>query len=323
MSVYPIQFYYGVDGNEIDISEKVFSYCFYDKEIYIPANDNYRAYVFGDPLFKTIKRIRVVFPKKTRIYTKDEDIEIQIPDSIQLNIEKKIKEKFEVDRKEERIEEELKKIHQQLVFVDGSLQDEFPEQCMVTQFLKSNSNVLEIGSNVGRNTVIIGSLLEKSNQLVTLESDPQSVKSLKKNRFINRLHFHIEDSALSYQKLIQKNWVTIPSEEVLPGYFPVKTITFEELEEKYKMKFNTIVADCEGALYYILLSRPSILTNIEMVILENDFAKDEEREFVNQLFRDYGLKKIFSKPLTDQPEYIMKKFAPSCIPSFYEVWIRT
>lgn len=320
MSKYPIQFYYGVEGNEEDITEKVFSYCFYDHEIYIPGNDNYRAYIFGDPIYKTVKRIRVIFPKKTRIYTKDEDIEIQIPKTIKLNVEKKMKEKIEVDRREE-VEGELKKIHQQLVFVDGSLQDEYPEQCMTTQFLKSDSNVLEIGSNIGRNTVIIASLLEKSNQLVTLESDPQSVKSLKKNRFINRLHFHIEDSALSYQKLIQKNWVTIPSEEVLPGYFPVKTITFEELEEKYKINFDTIVADCEGALYYILMSNPDILKNIKMVILENDFAKDEEREYVNQLFDNYGLKKIYSQPLTNQPEYIMKKFAPSCLPSFYEVWI--
>jgi FkbM family methyltransferase len=323
MSQYPVQFYYGIEGKEEDITEKVFSTCFYDHEIYIPADDNYRAYIFGDPIYKTVKRIRVVFPKKTRIYTKDEDIEIKIPKGLQINFEKKMKEKLEVDRRGESVEEELKKIHQQLVFVDGSLQDEYPEQCMVTQFLKSNSNVLEIGSNIGRNTVIIASLLEKSSQLVTLESDPQSVKSLKKNRFINRLHFYVEDSALSYQKLIQKNWVTIPSEEVLPGYFSVKTITYEELEEKYKVKFDTIVADCEGALYHILLSRPSILTNIEMVILENDFSKDEEREFVNQLFTDYGLKKIFSKPLTDQPEYIMKKFSPSCLPSFYEVWIRT
>lgn len=322
MSEYPIQFYYGVDENEVDITEKVFSYCFYDHEIYIPANDNYRAYVFGDPLYKTEKRIRVVFPKKMRIYMKDEDVEIQIPKTIKLNIEKKIKERFEVDRRVE-VEGELKKIHQQLVFVDGSLQDEYPEQCMTTQFLKSNSNVLEIGSNIGRNTVIIASLLEKSNQLVTLESDPQSVKSLKKNRFINRLHFHIEDSALSYQKLIQKNWVTIPSDEVLPGYFPVKTITFEELEDKYQTQFDTIVADCEGALYYILMSNPDILKNIYMIILENDFGKDEEREYVNQLFTNYGLKKIYSQPLTNQPDYIMKKFAPSCIPSFYEVWIRT
>ena len=39
------------------------------------------------------------------------------------------------------------------------------------------------------------------------------------------------------------------SDELLPGYKPVNTITLEELNNKYNIEFDTLVLDCEGAFY--------------------------------------------------------------------------
>jgi hypothetical protein len=165
---------------------------------------------------------------------------------------------------------------------------------------------------------VIASILEDERQFVTCESDPTSVEVLKKNRFVNRFHFGIEDSALSYKKLIQRNWVTIPSEEVLEGYFPVKTITFEELEEKYQIQFDTLVADCEGALYYICKDNENILNNMKTIILECDFYEESQKIYIMNIFHQRGFRRVYSEPLHGYHN----PFPQMCRDSFYEVWVR-
>jgi hypothetical protein len=134
------------------------------------------------------------------------------------------------------------------------------------------------------------------------------------------MSFEIEPSALSYRKLIQKGWVTIPSDVIVDGYKEVKTITFEEIEDKYKIQFDTLVADCEGALYYILKDSEAIMQNLHTIILESDFFDSEHKKYVSDIFTKYGLKLVHSEPLTGHPDYIMNKFPKECRDSFYEVW---
>jgi hypothetical protein len=92
------------------------------------------------------------------------------------------------------------------------------------------------------------------------------------------------------------------------------------VERKHKITFNVIVADCEGALYYILQDRPTILKNIEWIFLESDFFKEEHKEWVMEQFAQNGLERIHSEALVGQPQYIMDKFPKICQDSFYEVW---
>ena len=128
---------------------------------------------------------------------------------------------------------------------NGSFDEEYEEQLMTMKFLNRDAKVLELGSNIGRNTLTIATILNDINNLVTLESSKIICNCLRYNCDVNNLHVQIENKALSYRKLIQKDWDTIPSDTVLDGYTSVDTITFEELEEKYKIKFDTIVAILE------------------------------------------------------------------------------
>ena len=93
--------------------------------------------------------------------------------------------------------DKLLKIHINLKLNCGSLLDEIPEQLMVINYLKSDDKVLEIGSNIGRNTLVISSILNDSMNLVTLESDYNICKQLIENKNINNFKFNIENSALS------------------------------------------------------------------------------------------------------------------------------
>ena len=68
-----------------------------------------------------------------------------------------------------------------LKIVGGDFKLEYDEQLMSIKFIKPKARVLEIGANIGRNTLVISSLLESSENLITLETDPISADFLTKN----------------------------------------------------------------------------------------------------------------------------------------------
>jgi hypothetical protein len=313
-----VKILYGIEGSYKDISEYVLQHCVFQGKICIPSDDNLRAFIFGDPCYGKVKHILIQLDdERTLFYSEKQPVRYSLSDTISIQSKKReSKSSFEGKEPIDKIRE----IHAKLHFVDGSLQDEWNEQVMVATYLKPNAKVLELGSNIGRNTVMISSLLEDDKNLVTLECDPVSVYSLWKNRFVNKMSFEIEPSALSYRKLIQKGWVTIPSDVLLEGYKEVKTITFEEIEDKYQIKFDTLIADCEGALYYILKDSEAIMQNLHTVILESDFFYAEHKKYVIDIFTKYGLTCVHSEPLSGHPDYIMNKFPKECRESFYEVW---
>ena len=76
------------------------------------------------------------------------------------------------------------------------------------------------------------------------------------------------------------------------------------------MNFNVLVADCEGALYYILKDEPEFLNGFETIIIENDFTDIKHKEFINEEFERYKFKRVYK---------LAGGFGP-CYDCFYEVW---
>lgn len=149
-----------------------------------------------------------------------------------------------------------------------------------------------------------------------LNQDENTAKLLKENRDINNLNFHIENSALSMRKLIQKGWDTIPSDVLLDGYKWINTITFNEIKDKYNIEFDTLVLDCEGAFYYILMDMPEILNNIKLIILENDYPNVSHRSYVGEIL----LKNNFYLDYFDN--YSDNKLIGTLCGNSFEVWKR-
>ena len=130
------------------------------------------------------------------------------------------------------------------------------------------------------------------------------------NRDLNHFTFHIENSALSKRRLIQTGWDTKPSDVLEPGYNWVNTITLEELNAKYNIEFDTLILDCEGAFYYILLDMPEILTNINLIIVENDYHDISHKHYVDAILKQHNF-------------YVQYQEAGGFIwfyNNFYEVW---
>ena len=209
-------------------------------------------------------------------------------------------------------ETRLAELHRQLRLVHGSFLDEYPEQLMAAQFIPPDARVLEIGGNIGRNSCVIAALLDDSSNLVVLECDATAAQQLRDNRDANGQKFRICHSALSRRPLTQQGINTKPADVAPAGWKPVPTMTWEQLRRVHPLEFDTLVLDCEGAIYYILQDEPNFLQPFRRVLIENDFDDWEHKRYVDAQLERHGLRCVYRKDGGWGP----------CKHCFYEVWAK-
>lgn len=288
---------YGIKDDVIDVTEICKELLLTKNNIIvIPYGDCNRAKHFTDSYFGIKKKIFIEIDGIISEYEDHTGIAINI-------INNSINTIVDVRRK-------IENIHSKLKLNYGTLEDELPEQKMIVKYLKGDEKILEIGGNIGRSSLVIASILENTNNLLTLESDENISKQLIENRESNNMKFHIESSALSKRKLIQKDWDSKPSETLEPGFKWVNTITLEQLKMKYNINFDTLVLDCEGAFYYILMDMPEILDNINLIIMENDYHNFEHKQYIDNIL----IKNNFYVDYTESGGW------GPCYNNFFETW---
>ena len=292
-----MKIYYGVINKNIDVTHICMNTLMKNNVITIPSGDSNRTSYFTDPLYGIHKKI---FIEHNEITEYNEDLQIRI--NLTTNT---------ITTKNMNVDAIITTIHSNLKINYGDLNDELSEQKMAVRYLTGDEKVLEIGGNIGRNSLIIASMLNHTD-FVSLESNPYIAQQLIENRNLNNLQFHIENSALSNRKLIQRHWDTKPSDVLEPGYIWVNTITLQELHTKYNIVFDTLVLDCEGAFYYILMDMPEILDNIKLIIMENDYWDISHKMYIDSVLE----KNNFNLEYSEQGGW------GPCFPNFFEVWKR-
>ena len=299
---YPFKITYGIPNNWIDVTNICFQKLQMNNIITIPHGDGNRTNIFSDPIYGTLKKIFIFINNKIYEYNDNLIIKINLTDN------------SITTTNYNEINNEINKIHSKLKLKYGSFEEELPEQKMVVRYLKGHEKVLEIGGNIGRNSLIIGHILNNhdNTNLVTLESNVYIAAQLIENRDLNNMKFHIETSALSKRKLIQQGWNTIVSDVLLDGYQPVNCITMKELQSKYNIIFDTLVLDCEGAFYYILMDMPEILDNINLIIMENDYLDINNKLYIDNILTQNNF-------IVD---YVEAGGWGPCYNNFFEVWKR-
>ena len=295
---------YGTKEIHIDVTDICFTKLLNKNIVTIMPGDLNRASKFSDPVYGILKSVFLEYDDG--VIKEVDDTKMIVIDTVNKSI--RIRD----------INDELREIHSKLKLNYGKFEDELPEQRLTYMYLTGNEKILEIGSNIGRNSVFIGNILRNNNNnnFVTLESDSNIVRAVIINRDLNGMTFHIENAALSKRKLIQKGWDTIPSDELIEGFKWVNTLTFEELKNKYNINFDTLVLDCEGAFYYILMDMPEILDNIKLIIMENDYWDFSKKKFVNEVL----VKNNFYVDYVESGREIGAR--GPCMDFFFEVWKR-
>ena len=293
-----MKIYYGISGSLIDVTSICIDKLMTNNIITIPYGGANRVAYFTDPLPGIHKKIFIV--------NNDDYCEYDEYMKVVINLETN-----NITKPKNDVENIISKLHSTLKLKYGIFEHELPEQKMSISYLTGNEKVLEIGGNIGRNSLIIASRLNHSD-FVSLESSPSIAKQLIENRDLNHFTFHVENSALSSRKLIQKGWETKPSETLEPGYEWINTITLPQLHEKYNIEFDTLILDCEGAFYYILMDMPEILTNIKLIIMENDYWDTSQKKFIDDVLQKNNF----------NVDYVEQGGWGPCYSNFYEVWKR-
>ncbi len=310
-----MKIYYGNDSCYRDVT---FIYCsnyLRDLSIYIPASDEERMSKLGPDHLPGVEKQIIVIPngKQPIVIPTGVSMLLTLNDEINDNIRNKLSLKPVVDDLLS-VQSKLMSLHNSLKITYGSFMDELPEQLLAVEFIEKTDKILEIGANIGRNSIILSCLIEsEKNQLVSLECNESFVSLLRHNRDINSLEFNIEPSALSERRLVIQDWQTMPlsvDEEIPSGFKEVRTISYDSLQEKYGIEFDTLVVDAEGALYYILLDNPKILKNIKKIIIENDYTDVNHYNYVQDLL----IKNNFITIQTQQGGW------GCCSDFFYQVW---
>jgi FkbM family methyltransferase len=220
----------------------------------------------------------------------------------------------------------LSNIHNKISLLYGSMNEELVEQQLSCKYIKESNVVLEIGGNMGRNALVISNILEKDNNLVTLEPNKFFYEKLIKNRNNNNKNFIVENSCLSINPVFildSRSFLENKISDIFPisskeldvnKSSPANIINFNELSNKYNLNFDTLCVDCEGAFYYILQDMSYIIENIKLIIIENDYENIEHYNYVESILKINFFKCVETIPLSNPP------WNAPCKDFFYQVW---
>lgn len=216
----------------------------------------------------------------------------------------------------------LRRVHARLRLVHGSLDQEVVEQLLVAAFLPRDACVLELGGNVGRVSCVANSLLDDRARHVVLEIDPATAAQLLENRDANGLGFSVEAAALGGRPVLMEATADcIGRRSAVAGreggdraWVPARHISWPDLRAKYPdLPFDTLICDCEGALFDVCAEYPGFLEGFRVVVSESDYGCDDKKRAMDALFAAAGLSRVACVPLQ----------APKtqCEAEFYEVWV--
>lgn len=200
---------------------------------------------------------------------------------------------------------------------------ELVEQSMSMRFLTGTETVLEIGGCIGRNSLVIASILNQhGGRLVTVEANPAIVPKLLQARRASGLVFDIISKPMSRQRMIVKNHRALrigPSDRVPNGWREVATTTYNDVRIATGINsFDTLVIDCEGSFHGIFNEFPEVMRNVNKILIENDSLDAKEAEEIHQYIRDRGLRPIWSQELTLEKKLKFPKYR-----EFWQCWVQS
>ncbi len=172
---------------------------------------------------------------------------------------------------------------------------EIQEQNLARQYISEDDIVLELGARYGLVSCVINSKLKNKFSQVSVEPDSRVWNALESNRDKNKCYFHILKGFISNKKLGLTNLFDCAGfgtssfedeKSIIPYY------TLSDIEINYGLKFNVLVADCEGFLETFFNENEYILKQLDKVIFEADNHSKCNYDYIKELLLKYNFKII-------------------------------
>lgn len=156
-----------------------------------------------------------------------------------------------------------------------NMKNELKEQILCKYFIEPIDVVLELGARYGTVSCIINKKLNNKNNQVSVEPDVTIISALEKNIKNNNCSVNLIKGAISKEKLQIKNnsygtRTFLSKDNSEETYKDVEIYDLYEIQKKYKLKFNVLVADCEGCLENFFKNYPDFINQLDKLILEID-----------------------------------------------------
>jgi len=150
------------------------------------------------------------------------------------------------------------------------------EQELAKQCIEENDIVFELGARYGSVSCVINSKLKCKTNQVVVEPDERVWEALERNKKANGCEFHIVKGFVSSKKLglteiNSHNGYGTTSVEDSSSSIP--SYSMEEINIKYNLTFNVLVADCEGFLELFFDENPTFYDTLRLILFEADYPK--------------------------------------------------
>ena len=153
---------------------------------------------------------------------------------------------------------------------------EVSEQQLAREYIHPDDTVFELGARYGSVSCCINKRLRNKKNQVVVEPDQRVWDALENNKKINNCDFHIIKGFVSTSKLDLTDHssyngygtTTIKSNDSgIPG---IPSYTLESIQQQTGLKFNVLVADCEGFLETFFDENPDFIKGLRLLLFEAD-----------------------------------------------------
>ena len=171
---------------------------------------------------------------------------------------------------------------------------EVEEQEIASKYIKKDDKVLELGARYGTVSAIILDKIADTKNSVIVDPDTNITQALTNN--LNKGGY--EDARIfvgtmgSHKKKIHSNDSYATYTESCEGdECNIENMTYDNLQRKYDITFNTIVADCEGCLPE-LIDHIEDMDPIKKIIFETDRAGNVDYNKLYTKLNERGFKNV-------------------------------
>ena len=171
-------------------------------------------------------------------------------------------------------------------------ENEREEQELVRQYLKKDARVLELGARYGTVSCLISTILDDPTKHVAVEPDVAVLPALIHNKLRHQGKFHIVVGAISRTPVAFDFTCGYGNHTIPSSFSTIETFTLEEIEKRYDVSVNCLVADCEGFLEQFFRENPELASRLDMVIFESDGVDWCDYDYVKDTLRRAGLHPI-------------------------------
>jgi FkbM family methyltransferase len=164
---------------------------------------------------------------------------------------------------------------------------------LVKKHITPDSVVLELGAKYGMVSCAINEKLNNSLNQVSVEPDTTVHACLESNMHINKCKFNITKGVISTSptELLKSKRggriITQKSKQI-----SIKTYLLEQVEELHKLKFTTLVADCNGALQNFFEENPILYTQLTTVIFNKSLPKLCNYTKIKEKLAEHSFKQV-------------------------------